>query len=153
MYIIIRMKLIFLTDNKSNIIKNYLKNEYRKNNLIFDIGVFNENDNIFNLFFNFYQKFIDYNTESTFGIIIMENNYFFDMFCNKIDIFRSISSTDINVIKKSRIYYNSNIICLPNLYLKKKKLKNLIDIFINTKFNKDYQKNIDNINYFLRRIK
>ena len=44
----------FLTDNKSIIIKNYLKNEYRKNNLIFDIGVFNENDNIFNLFFNFF---------------------------------------------------------------------------------------------------
>ena len=146
------MRLIFLTDFYSNSLKEYLKNIYRKTNEVFDIGVFNKEQNEIDAFFNFYLKFIDYNTESTFGIIIMENNSFFNMFCNKINIFRSISSTKLEEIKQSRIFYNSNILCLPNMFYKKKKLKNLIDTFINTKFNTSNIKNIDKINNFLKKI-
>ena len=82
----------------------------------------------------------------------MENSYFFDMFCNKIEIFRSITSTDNIVIKNSRIFYNSNILILPNIY-NKKKLKKLVELFITTKFNSKNITNLEKIKYFLKKIK
>jgi ribose 5-phosphate isomerase B len=128
------VKLLIASDHGGYSLKEHLKSYFKKQNYEFeDLGTHNEESVDYPIYASRVAKRVP-NEENTFGILICGTGIGISIAANKHKGIRAALVDSVTMARLSREHNNANILCMGGRTTGVLIAEEIIDVFINTKF-------------------